>query len=132
MGSVRGGGSALGEELEGPEHGRRALADAWVHSRADGHTARESSRKAVLFFFSSRRRHTRFKCDWSSDVCSSDLLAAAQQHLCEACKIADRGHQAAATGFPSRHVKRIALDMTVARQRFCKSRALGRDRKSVV
>src|SRR4030066_2554362 len=26
-----------------------------------------------LFFFSSRRRHTRFKCDWSSDVCSSDL-----------------------------------------------------------
>src|SRR5260370_12339723 len=28
------------------------------------------------FFFSSRRRHTRFKCDWSSDVCSSDLCAA--------------------------------------------------------
>src|SRR5256886_10089646 len=28
------------------------------------------------FFFSSRRRHTRFDCDWSSDVCSSDLLAA--------------------------------------------------------
>src|SRR5260370_15544571 len=26
-----------------------------------------------VFFFSSRRRHTRFKCDWSSDVCSSDL-----------------------------------------------------------
>src|SRR5688572_20777215 len=29
----------------------------------------------VLFFFSSRRRHTRFDCDWSSDVCSSDLGA---------------------------------------------------------
>src|SRR5256886_10830098 len=27
----------------------------------------------ILFFFSSRRRHTRFDCDWSSDVCSSDL-----------------------------------------------------------
>src|SRR5207237_4781926 len=27
----------------------------------------------LVFFFSSRRRHTRFKCDWSSDVCSSDL-----------------------------------------------------------
>src|SRR2546430_3459661 len=27
----------------------------------------------VLFFFSSRRRHTRFDCDWSSDVCSSNL-----------------------------------------------------------
>src|SRR6266480_3657662 len=31
-----------------------------------------------FFFFSSRRRHTRLTCDWSSDVCSSDLMA---QHL---------------------------------------------------
>src|SRR5256886_7773577 len=31
----------------------------------------------VFFFFSSRRRHTRFDCDWSSDVCSSDLPALA-------------------------------------------------------
>src|SRR5260370_31690845 len=30
-------------------------------------------RTSLVFFFSSRRRHTRFKCDWSSDVCSSDL-----------------------------------------------------------
>src|SRR5438034_5317796 len=28
----------------------------------------------VFFFFSSRRRHTRSLCDWSSDVCSSDLV----------------------------------------------------------
>src|SRR5438309_4689223 len=28
-----------------------------------------------FFFFSSRRRHTRWNCDWSSDVCSSDLGA---------------------------------------------------------
>src|SRR6266511_2771754 len=28
----------------------------------------------MLFFFSSRRRHTRFSRDWSSDVCSSDLV----------------------------------------------------------
>src|SRR5436190_23804737 len=27
-----------------------------------------------IFFFSSRRRHTRSLCDWSSDVCSSDLV----------------------------------------------------------
>src|SRR5689334_24671385 len=26
-----------------------------------------------MFFFSSIRRHTRWNCDWSSDVCSSDL-----------------------------------------------------------
>src|SRR5256885_12722326 len=31
-----------------------------------------------VFFFSSRRRHTRLQGDWSSDVCSSDLLAAAR------------------------------------------------------
>src|SRR2546430_13570630 len=30
-------------------------------------------RGTCFFFFSSRRRHTRFDCDWSSDVCSSDL-----------------------------------------------------------
>src|SRR2546430_17609419 len=29
----------------------------------------------MFFFFSSRRRHTRFDCDWSSDVCSSDLIS---------------------------------------------------------
>src|SRR2546430_12877846 len=29
---------------------------------------------SLFFFFSSRRRHTRFDCDWSSDVCSSDLV----------------------------------------------------------
>src|SRR5699024_9348682 len=29
----------------------------------------------IFFFFSSRRRHTRSKRDWSSDVCSSDLIA---------------------------------------------------------
>src|SRR5690606_29633320 len=30
----------------------------------------------IIFFFSSRRRHTRFSRDWSSDVCSSDLIGA--------------------------------------------------------
>src|SRR5260370_27877272 len=34
-----------------------------------------------VFFFSSRRRHTRFKCDWSSDVCSSDLMVAQEPDL---------------------------------------------------
>src|SRR6266480_7974250 len=28
----------------------------------------------LYLFFSSRRRHTRLTCDWSSDVCSSDLI----------------------------------------------------------
>src|SRR2546430_4424765 len=40
-------------------------------------TARRRVEKScrLFFFFSSRRRHTRFDCDWSSDVCSSDLAA---------------------------------------------------------
>src|SRR5215204_7256794 len=33
---------------------------------------------SVFFFFSSRRRHTRSLCDWSSDVCSSDLVLPAR------------------------------------------------------
>src|SRR5256886_3030327 len=37
---------------------------------------------SFLFFFSSRRRHTRFDCDWSSDVCSSDLPP---KRECEFC-----------------------------------------------
>src|SRR2546429_3317542 len=37
------------------------LSDCWIHG-------------AYIFFFSSRRRHTRCSRDWSSDVCSSDLL----------------------------------------------------------
>src|SRR2546427_5871161 len=35
----------------------------------------------LCFFFSSRRRHTRFDCDWSSDVCSSDLCTQSIAYL---------------------------------------------------
>src|SRR5439155_9802618 len=34
----------------------------------------------LFFFFSSRRRHTRWPRDWSSDVCSSDLVPRAARH----------------------------------------------------
>src|SRR6266568_9403114 len=40
---------------------------------ATSKTHRPSCDVPVIFFFSSRRRHTRWNCDWSSDVCSSDL-----------------------------------------------------------
>src|SRR5437016_14620984 len=33
--------------------------------------------RVMLLFFSSRRRHTRLVSDWSSDVCSSDLVCVA-------------------------------------------------------
>src|SRR5690606_40230557 len=43
---------------------------------SDGQARTAPARVPLLpcFFFSSRRRHTRFSRDWSSDVCSSDLL----------------------------------------------------------
>src|SRR5690242_9829503 len=40
------------------------------HGRAAGRT---KARSTDFFFFSSRRRHTRLTCDWSSDVCSSEV-----------------------------------------------------------
>src|SRR5205814_6752788 len=38
-----------------------------------------------FFFFSSRRRHTRCLSDWSSDVCSSDLVSVGRR-----CSVLDR------------------------------------------
>src|SRR5438034_5243956 len=35
----------------------------------------------MFFFFSSRRRHTRSLCDWSSDVCSSDLFTTSASQI---------------------------------------------------
>src|SRR5580698_11083592 len=44
-----------------------------------------------FFFFSSRRRHTRLTCDWSSDVCSSDLgKFCGQRRPCGAIEDPDR------------------------------------------
>src|SRR5690606_41163316 len=39
----------------------------------------------IIFFFSSRRRHTSFSRDWSSDVCSSDLLWPIHPYLPSCC-----------------------------------------------
>src|SRR2546427_12516283 len=49
-----------------------------------------------FFFFSSRRRHTRFDCDWSSDVCSSDLVAG-----CDASKASAQNEPAAQAPAPA-------------------------------
>src|SRR5690242_21050832 len=49
----------------------------------------ESPQLIIFFFFSSRRRHTRLTCDWSSDVCSSDLE---RRRVLDGCRVvpADR------------------------------------------
>src|SRR2546430_6340969 len=53
-------------DWEAPDGGHSAAEVDHERVGIDRHTER-------AFFFSSRRRHTRFDCDWSSDVCSSDL-----------------------------------------------------------
>src|SRR2546430_7116767 len=47
--------------------------------------------RVLCFFFSSRRRHTRFDCDWSSDVCSSDLAILLETRPAIMIKSACRG-----------------------------------------
>src|SRR2546430_7909390 len=49
-------------------------------------------RVGLFFFFSSRRRHTRFDCDWSSDVCSSDLCPGRSSWLGTASSSANGSH----------------------------------------
>src|SRR5271166_7191159 len=53
-------------------------ASAWPRRVRGCRPARRCwSSAATIFFFSSRRRHTRWPRDWSSDVCSSDLVTLA-------------------------------------------------------
>src|SRR5256886_2057698 len=57
---------------------RHVYGEQWIKFMKDGVNATplptvNTTGYIDHFFFSSRRRHTRFDCDWSSDVCSSDL-----------------------------------------------------------
>src|SRR2546430_2413336 len=50
----------------------RRCVEACVYGTLDCVGYPRSPAPVEFIFFSSRRRHTRFDCDWSSDVCSSD------------------------------------------------------------
>src|SRR5262249_56829689 len=64
-----------------------------------------------VFFFSSRRRHTRLVSDWSSDVCSSDL--ARVRHVTAAVALADaigrRDHVSERSGRQKVHARRVTV-----------------------
>src|SRR2546427_603563 len=90
-----------------------------------------------FFFFSSRRRHTRFDCDWSSDVCSSDLAHPARARagpprpLREAAgPLARRSRRAASPGGPdgTRPAHRPQLASRPDRPADGRARPGGRDR----
>src|SRR2546426_4054338 len=71
-----------------------------------------------FFFFSSRRRHTRLQGDWSSDVCSSDLVRAAQVSQHEARAVAHDpgvagGHVEVAFGIAADVGQRVSAEADV-------------------
>src|SRR5205085_8455561 len=84
---ITGGGTGMGKEIAakylelGAELwlcGRRgAVLESTAKELVAGRGGVVRTHSVDIFFFSSRRRHTRFDCDWSSDVCSSDLSTAA-------------------------------------------------------
>src|SRR5260221_2014323 len=73
----------------------------------------------LSFFFSSRRRHTRSLCDWSSDVCSSDLPFGAAEHAIEPLLAAEqrRGIDPRLAAWPALHVGRRERVLAECRDR---------------
>src|SRR5215213_148296 len=70
-----GGPARAGRRTDRPRQGPAlALDRAGLLVARGGGDGADPGRVGFLFFFSSRRRHTRLVSDWSSDVCSSDLV----------------------------------------------------------
>src|SRR3712207_9132354 len=67
-----------------------------------------------VFFFSSRRRHTRYWRDWSSDVCSSDLVRAFREDGVQVGRHDDRRAAAGALADPEHVALRIDLHVREA------------------
>src|SRR2546430_10044494 len=89
---------------------------------------------AFSLFFSSRRRHTIFDCDWSSDVCSSDLFA----EVVAAASLGSLDVPHLGRAHVLRHLENEAVDVGKWRAGFRDlvddeaAHALETDRKSVV
>src|SRR2546429_5230556 len=103
--------------------------------RRDGWGMYEVSMEScwLIFFFSSRRRHTRCSRDWSSDVCSSDLLLLS--HGRALILYGKRGSQEGAaclSKLPQRFRVSRPLESLPQEKGASARRQPGRDRKSVV
>src|SRR5438045_5971364 len=82
-----------------------------------------------FFFFSSRRRHTRCLSDWSSDVCSSDLVLPLLRRLLPHLS---RDHRLLFIVSRMALVEAAAFRFSWLADRQIESAVLARDRKSVV
>src|SRR2546430_10191285 len=81
------------------------------------------------FFFSSRRRHTRFDCDWSSDVCSSDLLLAPgvqDTEEADLCPKVSRIARHFEEGFRTGTKQKIIEDLLVLQDQWRQATEIGR------
>src|SRR5947209_12165109 len=84
----------------------------------------------LFFFFSSRRRHTRYWRDWSSDVCSSDLRPLIVQRVFGKLQIFSAAYMGWGHGFADAQKTMGIIALAI----FAATRAgkLEQDRKSVV
>src|SRR2546426_7276932 len=91
-----------------------------------------------FFFFSSRRRHTRLQGDWSSDVCSSDLLLAqgvmgGEQGLNAADARADQDAEAVAVHLRGRsEERRVGKSVDLGGRRIIKKKKKRENRKQYI
>src|SRR5436189_840958 len=94
---------------------------------------------AAGFFFSSRRRHTRYIGDWRSDVCSSDLPTNRIHFSCRSMRVNPIGKIACEVAFKSRiwRVQTSQQDLDGLQRRLAinvgaQRKSNTKDRKSVV
>src|SRR5437870_13516721 len=74
-----------------------------------------------FFFFSSRRRHTRWPRDWSSDVCSSDLLTR-MARLAREAQLATRAFEQARTPVVRSEERRVGKSVDLGGRRIIKKK----------
>src|SRR5437870_13378406 len=93
------------------------------------HTFLFENAQLDVFFFSSRRRHTRWPRDWSSDVCSSDLRMAISRRPCQQLKSSRR--PAKRLSFPANKTEKRFWERSEERRvgKECRSRVWAEEGK---
>src|SRR2546430_8376767 len=102
-----------------------------MYKRASSYCSLVACAGLDFFFFSSRRRHTRFDCDWSSDVCSSDLNWPGARLLPPSCQKPAATTPPSATAFTLDNAAPLPANPPAA-ETAPEKLGLAGDRKSVV